>query len=797
MNYSYLRSPVVFLLLLFLAGGVGRLAAAETAGAVSLEQGLGLFNRGRYEEALPVLQKTLARCEANGEREGQIKAALGLAATYQALGQFCQAIDLLERMVPVAESVPSREMVMRVKAALGAACAYSRRLKQAEVCLRESLALARELDDSAAQISILQNMGNMLISQRLAPPPEMQRDSLGNLRTLRGEVPHPVFSQEGLELYDAAIALARKSGDQLRLIKILLNKARGYFVRGDFAESEVMGQESWPSLNALPEDRDKAFLLVSWGRLSADLADQLPAEIETLTSQASKAFVEAEKLALQMEDLRTASYASGFMAQLYQKEGRFDEAMVLTQKALFQAQKSGQREAQFEWEWQTARLLRDQGKAEAARAAYRLALQMLQTVRSDLSVSDTMRADGRSFRESSGQVYFELADLLFRQADESASEKEKMACLVEARNTIERFKSTEIEDYFYEDDCVSLLGAKIKPLEAVVHQAAVIYIIPLPDRTELLLTLPGGLRRFKSPVGANELTDQAHKFRVNLQNLNSQRHLEQAQQLWQWLVRPVEDTLRDQKIDTLVFVPDGALRTIPMSALHDGQHYLIERYAVAVSPGLTLMEPKPMNRAKAKLLACGLSTSVQGYPALRAVPKELANIHSAFGGTLLLDKDFLTGNFDRELAGGRYSMVHIASHGEFGSDMNRTFILTFDGRLTMDRLEQILLPSSLSDRPIELLTLSACQTSAGDDRAALGLAGAAIKAGARSTLASLWSIDDDATQKVMTGFYTQLKDHSNLTKAQALQQAQKLMLADPQFKHPAFWSPFMIIGNWL
>jgi CHAT domain-containing protein len=471
--------------------------------------------------------------------------------------------------------------------------------------------------------------------------------------------------------------------------------------------------------------------------------------------------------------------------------------MVLTQKALFQAQKAGQREAQFEWEWQTARLLRDQGKAEAARAAYRLALQMLQTVRSDLSVSDTMRADGRSFRESSGQVYFELADLLLREADESASDKERMTCLVEARNTVERFKSTEIEDYFYEDDCVSLLGAKVKPLEAIVRHAAVIYIIPLPDRTELLLTLPGGLRRFKSPVGANELTDQARRLRVNLQNPNSQQHLDQARQLWQWLVQPVEDTLRDQKIDTLVFVPDGALRTIPMSALYDGQHYLIERYAVAVSPGLTLMEPKPMSRANAKLLACGLSTSVQGYPALAAVPKELANIHAAFGGKLLLDKDFLTGNFDRELAGGKYSMVHIASHGEFGSDMNRTFILTFDGRLTMDRLEQMLLPSSLSDRPIELLTLSACQTSAGDDRAALGLAGAAIKAGARSALASLWSIDDDATEKVMTGFYAQLKDHSNLTKAQALQQAQKLMLADPQFKHPAFWSPFMIIGNWL
>ena len=208
--------PVVVLLILFMAGGFGRLAAAEPSGAVSREQGLELFNRGRYEQALPVFQETLARCEASRDREGQIKAALGLAATYQALGQYCQAIDLLERMVPVAESVPARQMLMRVKAALGTACAYSRRLKQAEVCLRESLALARELDDPAAQISILQNMGSLMISPRLAPPPELQRDSLGNLRTLRGEIPHPVFSQEGLELYDAAIALARKSGAQLR-----------------------------------------------------------------------------------------------------------------------------------------------------------------------------------------------------------------------------------------------------------------------------------------------------------------------------------------------------------------------------------------------------------------------------------------------------------------------------------------------------------------------------------------------------------------------------------------------------
>ncbi len=756
-----------------------------------------MFKQAHYEQALPVFQKVMARCEAGGQREGQIEAALGLAATYQALGQYCQAIDLLERTVTLAESVPSGEFLMKAKAALGNACAYSRRLKQAEVCLRESLTLARGLGDTNAQIGILQNMGNLLISQRLATPPELQRDALGNLRNVRGEIPHPVFSREGLALYDEAIALAEKSGDQLRLTKILLNKARGHFVKGDFAEAQATGQEARTNLSTLAEDRDKAFLLVSWGKLYADLADQLPTEKEALSLEAFKALEQAGKLASQLGDLRTASYASGYTAQLYQKQGRLEEAMALTQKALFQAQKAGQRETQFEWEWQTGQLLRDQHKPAEALTAYRLAVQMLQSVRSDLSVSDTMRADGKSFRESSGQVYFELADLLLRQADAAASDGERMKCLIEARNTVERFKSTEIEDYFYEDDCVSLLSAKVKPLEAVAGHAAVIYVIPLPDRTELLVTLPGGLHQFKSPVGADEITAEARKFRVNLQNPDTQEYLEQARQLYRWLVQPVEQALREQKVDTLVFVPDGALRTIPMSALYDGQHYLIERYAVAVSPGLTLMEPKPISRAKAKLLACGLSESVQGYPALKAVPKELENVHAAFGGKVLLNQDFLTENLNRELSSGKYSMVHIASHGQFGSDLDRTFILTFDGRLTLNALEQMILPSLLGEHPIELLTLSACQTSAGDDRAALGLAGAAIKAGARCALASLWSINDEATEKAMSAFYAQLKEHPDFTKAQALQAAQKMMLADPRFRHPAYWSPFLIIGNWL
>jgi CHAT domain-containing protein len=101
----------------------------------------------------------------------------------------------------------------------------------------------------------------------------------------------------------------------------------------------------------------------------------------------------------------------------------------------------------------------------------------------------------------------------------------------------------------------------------------------------------------------------------------------------------------------------------------------------------------------------------------------------------------------------------------------------------------------LRKNPVELLTLSACQTAVGDERAALGLAGVAIKAGARSALASLWFVNDESTSKLVTEFYQQLQNPT-LSKAQALQQAQKSLM-EQGYQHPLYWAPFLLIGNWL
>jgi CHAT domain-containing protein len=158
---------------------------------------------------------------------------------------------------------------------------------------------------------------------------------------------------------------------------------------------------------------------------------------------------------------------------------------------------------------------------------------------------------------------------------------------------------------------------------------------------------------------------------------------------------------------------------------------------------------------------------------------------------------FVMPALNKKLTQEQFSIVHLASHGEFSSDAHKTFVLTYDGKLTLNNLEALIRPSQYRGKPVELLVLSACQTASGDDRAALGLAGVAVKAGARSALASLWSVNDQSTAFVISEFYHQLRDSPSTSKAQALQSAQVKMLSDRRYRHPCYWAPYLIIGNWL
>jgi CHAT domain-containing protein len=140
-------------------------------------------------------------------------------------------------------------------------------------------------------------------------------------------------------------------------------------------------------------------------------------------------------------------------------------------------------------------------------------------------------------------------------------------------------------------------------------------------------------------------------------------------------------------------------------------------------------------------------------------------------------------------------VVHIATHGQFSSNAEKTFILDWNGQINVRDLDGLLRVTDRK-RPIELLVLSACETVVGDSRAALGLAGVAVRAGARSTLATLWQVSDESTALFMSEFYSELAKSRNVNKAEALRRAQVKLLQNSKYQHPYFWAPYVLVGNW-
>lgn len=500
--------------------------------------------------------------------------------------------------------------------------------------------------------------------------------------------------------------------------------------------------------------------------------------------RAERTFKTAEAQATRLGDARLGCYAQGYLGAALAARGQRTAALTATRRALATASQLAAPELLYRWQWQLGRLLAEQGERSAAIEVYRQAVAQLQVLRGELAANP-----GQPDRlyESLGPVYFGLADLLLQRAADSGERGEQDRR--EARDLIEQLRAAELRDYFG-DECVTTFQTRITPVGGDQH-TAIIYPILLPDRLEMLVGRGDALRQVTLPITRRALTEEVDALRRLLEKRSTNEYLPLAQRLYERLLRPLEALL--DGADTLVFVPDGALRTIPLGALHDGQRFVIERWVVAVTPGLKLTDARPLQRKNLQALVVGVSASVQGLSALPAVRAEVDGVRAAFDGELLLDEDFSAERFSQALRRQPYAIVHIASHGSFGSDPRRTWLLTWDRRLDLDHIEQDIGVGRYRDEPLELLTLSACETAAGDERAALGLAGVALKAGARSALATLWQVDDRATEQLVTHFYQALRTQG---KAAALRSAQLALLAERRYHHPGFWAPFLLIGNW-
>jgi CHAT domain-containing protein len=504
-------------------------------------------------------------------------------------------------------------------------------------------------------------------------------------------------------------------------------------------------------------------------------------------------FNEAAVVAEKIDDNLALSYASGYLGNLFENEFQFKEALNLTRLAIFRAQEVNAPEALFRWQWQAGRLFKSLGNLDEALSLYRNSIATLQSIRQEKSGCYGWTRP--TISESTETISHELVDLILKRASSIKDPDIYEAYLVEAREVLELLKVYELRNY-YQDDCVDAALKGVTKLDQVSKTAAIVYPIVLKDRTEILFSLPDGLKKFSINVGRETLTREVREFRKLLEKRTTREFLPYAKKLYDRLIRPMEPELNGSGIDTMVFVPDGPLRTIPLATLWDGNQFLIEKYAIAVTPSLDLTEPEPLSDASRNVLIFALTQSAQGYPALPYISTELQTIKDFYNTKLLMNRDFQIKNIEESLKDEQYTILHVASHAQFDTEVDKTFLLTFDEKLTIDNLNRHIGLLRFRDHPLELLTLSACESAAGDDRAALGLAGVAVKAGAKSALATLWHINDLASSILVGEFYNQLRD-SSLTRAKALQRAQLKLFSDRRFQHPGYWAPFLMISNWL
>lgn len=733
-----------------------------------IEQGVQQFHLGNLEAALASWQAAEQRYRDQADDAGILLSQINQVQALRSLGYYAQEEQLIIEIQQALSAEPDTLLKAQGLQTVGIAFRALGELDTAAAIFSESLAIAQQLNNTDAIAQAYFQLGNT--AQANNSPESAQ-----------------TFYQQALNTADSNSRI---------WLETALNQSRLLVSQQQWEAATPLITAVQSHLSHLPPSRWAIYAHINLAETLLNTPPPLPPPLRGLSVAVRAASASAEALTTALNQSRTLndpraeSYALGQLGHLYEQAQQWSDALALTEQALLKAQQIQADELIASWQWQRGRIFRQQGAFGRAIAAYSQTVDRLESLDQDLV---TLNLEPQfSFQQQVEPVYRQLVELLLQDVDQLPSEQQQQR-LQQSRDIIESLQLVELENFFRE----ACLTYAPRPIDEIDLQAAVIYPIVLGDRLEVILSLPNQpLQHY-----GNALPEQlgTATFQALRQALNpafpAAEVLPPAQQLYDWLVRPAESALAEQSIERLVFVPDSYLRSVPMAVLHDGTQFLIERYAISLTPGLQLFESSQPASQQFKILAGGITAARQGFSALPAVDTEVAQIQTQFPTEVLLNTDFTNPNLTREIGDIPFSVVHLATHGQFSSKAEDTFILTWDNRLQIKELARLLQRRELQT-PIELLVLSACQTAKGDERAALGMAGIAVRSGARSTLASLWSVQDRSTAELMSQFYQQLSQ-PQVSRAEALRRSQRSLLQSAEYAHPYYWSPFVLIGNWL
>lgn len=588
------------------------------------------------------------------------------------------------------------------------------------------------------------------------------------------------------------------------------------FIQNPQTKQNSLTTEINSQLSILPTTPEKVLTQINFARSLLKLKQQ-EEETPNIAQIAEDAIAQANTL----DSARLQAFAYGTLGKWYELEQKWSQAETTTKQALGYTIGHSSQDIASELFWQLGRIEQAQNKRQASINSYTKTYDLLQSLRSDLiaTTPDTQF----SFRDRIEPVYRDLVELLL-----SSEAEPTQAELSQARQVIESLQLAELDNFFNE----ACIQANPVQIDQIAPNTAVIYSILLQERLEVIVSLPDGKLLHKSTPTGDRIEQVIEELRSSIaldylfasrssipemarsEEKNPSQGIESlrieikpqtsnfripSQQLYNWLITPFTEELERNQVHTLVFVLDGVLRNIPMAILQDGKQYLIEKYAVVLTPGMQLLDPQPLLSSKVRTLTAGLSEQspkFPNFPALPNVKQEIESVGDNMSTKTLLNDSFTEQNLETKIDNAPFPIVHIATHGNFSSIAEETYILAWDERINAKKLNQVLQGKVNANRPIELLVLSACQTALGDERAILGLAGVAMRGGAKSTLASLWLVNDEATALLMEKFYQEIAK-GNVNKAEALRRAQVAILKSEKFYDPYYWSAFVLVGNWL
>ena len=714
-----------------------------------------LSHTGQLEQALDVWEQAQKYYEKADDTTGSVGCQVNRARGLQTLGFYRRAKQLLEALSHQLDNLPDSDLKANELRNLGGVLQSLGDLKGSRTALEASLSIAQRIDAKTEIASTLLALGSTTTAE-------------GNLEAALS------YYQQAEQ---AAVNPLVKIQTKLNQISLYTNHA-----------SEIE-QTRWYPVEALTFETYQQLLNLPPSRMSIYGSINLVANLSKLKDNRQP--ISAEKLgellafavqsARDLKDSRAEAYGLIQWGQLYAQAQQWSEAQQLMQQSLTIAEQLQSQDITARASWQLGKILEAQGKRIESIASYTEAVDALQALRGDLvAINSDVQF---SFRESVEPVYRELVELLL---DDHPSQE----YLVQARGLVEALQLAELDNFFRE----ACLDGQTQQIDQIDPHASIIYPILLPDRLAVIVSTAGKPLHFHAI--ATTQADTEKTLRQLLGSINpvedKRLRLQLSQKVYDWLIRPAEASFTDTK--TLVFVLDGLLRKIPLAALHDGEKYLIEKYAVALSPGLQLITERSLH-PNFQAIVGGMSAAREGFTALPAVEAEIEQVSHLIPSSTLLNQQFTSSALANLVQRSPANVVHLATHGQFSSTQEDTFLLTWEGRLNVKELSE-LLRNRANRHAIDLLVLSACNTASGDDRATLGLAGLAVKSGARTTLATLWPVKDKAAALVMTQFYEYLRQ-PGMTKAEALQKAQIKVLTETDFTHPFFWSTFVLVGNWL